>query len=79
MSPVHPTLIPRRICEFARDAAGEWIVHLECGHRRHVRHRPPLSNYPWLADPAERAARIGAEIECERCARGEPPDEPPRS
>lgn len=66
--------VPRRILGFERDAAGEWIVHLDCGHRRHVRHRPPLSDYPWLGDAAARAARVGAEIECGRCGRGELPD-----
>ncbi|WAS95698.1 DUF3565 domain-containing protein [Nannocystis punicea] len=66
--------VPRRILGFERDAADEWIVHLDCGHRRHVRHRPPLSEYPWLADAAARAARVGASIECGRCGRGELPD-----
>ncbi|PCC69202.1 Uncharacterized protein, possibly involved in tellurite resistance [Nannocystis exedens] len=66
--------VPRRILGFAPDAADAWIVHLDCGHRRHVRHRPPLSDYPWLGDPAARAARVGAPIECGRCGRGELPD-----
>lgn len=45
-----------------------WIATLDCGHRRHVRHRPPLSSYPWIDDPAGRAAHIGLPIECDRCA-----------
>jgi len=72
MSP--DTSIPRRILGFATDAAGDWIARLDCGHRRHVRHRPPLSDYPWIDDPAGRAARVGAAIECDRCGRGELPD-----
>lgn len=68
------TSIPRRILDFVADPAGDWIARLDCGHRRHVRHRPPLADYPWVDDPAGRAARIGAEIECERCGRGELPD-----
>lgn len=73
-TPSASTAVPRRILGFEQDPIGEWITHLDCGHRRHVRHRPPLSDYPWLADAAGRAARIGAEIECERCGRGELPD-----
>lgn len=67
-------VVPRRILGFERDAANEWIVRLDCGHRRHVRHRPPLSDYPWLADAAAREARVGAAIECGRCGRGELPE-----
>lgn len=66
---------PRRMLAFERDEGGEWVARLECGHRRHVRHRPPLSSYPWIADEAGRAAKIGASIECDRCARSEVPDE----
>lgn len=68
-----PGTLARRIVGFQRDDEGAWIALLECGHRRHVRHRPPLSNYPWVVDAAERAAKLGAAIECDRCARGEPP------
>jgi len=59
---------------FEADAAGDWIARLDCGHRRHIRHHPPLADYPWIVDAAGRAARVGAEIECERCRRGEVPD-----
>jgi tellurite resistance-related uncharacterized protein len=59
---------------FALDEEGEWIVHLDCGHRRHLRHRPPLVTTPWLLDPAEREARVGQSVECHRCARREWPD-----
>ena len=66
-------VVPRRILGFARDADGDWVARLDCGHRRHIRHRPPLADYPWIADAAGRAGKIGAEIECERCARAELP------
>lgn len=58
---------------FERDDGGDWVAQLECGHRRHVRHRPPLSNYPWIADADARAAKIGAPLECPACARLELP------
>lgn len=56
------------------DEPGAWIVSLDCHHRRHLRHRPPLSSVPWLADPAQRAAKLGATIECGRCAAREWPE-----
>lgn len=33
--------IGRRIVGFDRDEEGDWVALLECGHRQHVRHRPP--------------------------------------
>lgn len=66
--------VPRTIVGFAADAAADWIASLDCGHRRHIRHRPPLSEYPWVVDPDGRASRVGAQIECIRCGRGELPD-----
>jgi tellurite methyltransferase len=68
--------VPRAIVGFLpdADADGVWIAELECGHRRHVRHRPPQSSYPWILDGAGRAAKIGAPLECSRCARLELPE-----
>lgn len=64
----------RTILRFERDAEGEWVAWLDCHHRRHLRHRPPLSSFPWLAHEAERHARLGAPIECGRCAQREWPE-----
>jgi tellurite resistance-related uncharacterized protein len=58
---------------FERTDDGEWVVWLDCGHRRHVRHRPPLSSYPWIDDDAQRLAHVGQAIECERCGQREWP------
>lgn len=66
-------VVERQILALLPDADGQWVATLECGHRRHIRHRPPLSSYPWVLDDVERAARIGSTIECERCARLELP------
>lgn len=66
-------MVARRMLGFTVDEGGDWVVRLDCGHRRHIRHRPPLADYPWIADEAARASKIGAPIECERCARREPP------
>ncbi len=69
-----PATVARAIVRFASDADRTWIAELDCGHRRHIRHRPPLANYPWIGDDTARAAKVGAPIECSRCARGELPD-----
>jgi tellurite methyltransferase len=55
------------------DSAASIIAALDCGHRRHIRHRPPLESHPWILDPTERAARVGQRIECGRCERLELP------
>lgn len=58
---------------FETDEQGDWLARLDCGHRRHIRHRPPIDDYPWIADPAARASKLGAAIECDRCGRRELP------
>lgn len=55
------------IAGFHQDEAGDWVADLGCGHRQHVRHRPPWQLRPWVADPALRAARIGMAIDCPSC------------
>ena len=59
--------VPRAILGFVADEDGDWVALLDCGHRRHVRHRPPLSSYAWVLDPAGREAHLGQAIECDRC------------
>lgn len=73
-TPATNAAVSRKILGFAADAGGEWVARLDCGHRRHVRHRPPLSDYPWVVDADGRAGKVGAPIECGRCGRGELPD-----
>jgi tellurite resistance-related uncharacterized protein len=71
--------IARKMLSFARDESntggGAWTVLLDCGHRRHVCHRPPLSSYPWIDDVDARARAIGERIECERCVQRIWPDD----
>jgi hypothetical protein len=52
---------------FHQDDKGDWIVELACGHRRHIRHRPPWTNHPWITSAAGRAAKIGQPFECALC------------
>ena len=44
------------------------VLGLDCGHRRHVRHRPPLEEHPWVRDDEAARGRVGQAIECLRCA-----------
>lgn len=60
-------MVDRRILSITLEAADSGVAALDCGHRRHIRHRPPLERHPWLLDPAERDARVGQRIECARC------------
>ena len=64
----------RRITGFSQDDAGDWVAHLSCLHRQHVRHNPPFRVAPWVLDDAGRAGRIGSPIDCPLCDRAELPD-----
>jgi hypothetical protein len=59
--------VQRRIVGFHEDARGEWVAELECGHERHVRHRPPFEQRPWVLDAERRRARLGSSIDCGLC------------
>ena len=65
----------RTIVAFGQDEAGDWVVGLSCLHRQHVRHRPPFDERAWVLDPTERDARIGSDVDCPLCDRGELPGE----
>jgi hypothetical protein len=69
-----------RITGFQWDAEGDWVAELACGHRQHVRHRPPWQLRPWVATAEGRAARIDQPIDCPSCDRaaGDAPAEPTR-
>jgi hypothetical protein len=62
----------RLITGFVSDEHGDWVALLECGHRQHVRHKPPLWPNPWVADDGGRARRVGTPLDCVLCDRGEP-------
>lgn len=57
----------RAIVGFETDEVGDWIALLECGHRQHVRHRPPWQERPWVLTAAGRNGRIGALLACPAC------------
>ena len=64
----------RTIDGFHQDDAGDWVAELSCLHNQHVRHQPPFWDRPWVIDPVQRAAHIGAELECPLCDRTELPE-----
>lgn len=64
----------RLIVGFHRDDEGDWVADLACGHRQHVRHRPPFQQRPWVLDDAGRRSRLGTPLDCPLCARTELPD-----
>ncbi|MEZ4474143.1 MAG: DUF3565 domain-containing protein [bacterium] len=57
----------RAIVDFIQDEHGDWIARLACGHQRHVRHRPPLVERPWVLTAAGRAAMVGTPLPCVAC------------
>lgn len=63
----------RTIAGFRQDEGGTWVADLSCLHSQHIRHQPPFRLAPWVLDDAERAARVGAAIECPLCDRAELP------
>lgn len=63
----------RPITGFATDEHGDWTARLSCGHRQHVRHDPPFFSRPWVTSEEGRRSRLGAQLDCVRCDRLEPP------
>ena len=64
----------RAIEGFTQDEHGDWVAHLACLHRQHVRHQPPFRDRPWVQTAAGRAAHLGTALECPLCDRAELPD-----
>ena len=52
---------------FEQDEVGDWVALLECGHRQHVRHRPPWQERPWVVTEEGRRGRLGSPLECVEC------------
>jgi Protein of unknown function (DUF3565) len=59
--------VERAIVGFDVDEVGDWVALLDCGHRQHVRHRPPWQERPWVLTPEGREGRIGTALECPYC------------
>ena len=57
----------RAITGFEKDEEGHWVALLACGHRQHVRHKPPFIERPWTVARETREAMIGQALECPLC------------
>lgn len=64
----------RAITGFHCDEVGDWVAHLSCGHRQHVRHDPPFRMRPWVETHEGRCSRLGTPLECPLCDRAELPE-----
>lgn len=53
--------------DFVLDDEQHWVAVLACGHRQHVRHRPPLVAREWVLSPAGRQSRLGQTLWCKHC------------
>jgi hypothetical protein len=62
----------RSIVGFEQDVRGDWIAQLSCGHRQHIRHRPPFEDRPWVVATDSRNAMIGTDRDCPLCDATEP-------
>ena len=58
---------------FTQDDEGHWVAHLDCLHRQHVRHDPPMRFADWVLDEQERRGRVGGLLDCPLCDRAELP------
>lgn len=61
----------RTIVDLVRDDDGDWVAQLDCLHRQHLRHRPPLWSAPWVLDDDARSSRVGTALNCPLCDRAE--------
>jgi hypothetical protein len=57
----------RAIIGFETDEEGDWVALLLCGHRQHVRHKPPFQDRPWTLTTLGRASRVGTPLNCVLC------------
>ena len=57
----------QKIIRFEKDEDDDWVAILSCGHSRHVRHKPPWFNRPWVESQAGREPFLGTELNCKKC------------
>jgi tellurite methyltransferase len=44
-----------------------WVADLDCGHRQHIRHKPPFQNAAWVTTEDGRAQKLGSFLPCRLC------------
>jgi hypothetical protein len=65
----------QKITGFELDDENHWRAILECDHRQHVRHDPPLRVREWVTTEEGRLQKIGVELDCRKCDEEEAEDE----
>lgn len=60
------------IIGFHLDEDEDWVAELACGHGQHVRHDPPWQSRPWVVTQQGRQSKLGQNLDCLKCDRGEP-------
>lgn len=68
-------MVQRTIAAWTEDEHGDWVAHLSCLHRQHVRHVPPFRDRPWVRSAEGRAEHLGTDLDCPLCDRAELPDD----
>jgi len=59
--------VERAITGFVQDDEGHWVALLECGHRQHLRHDPPLTERPLVLTSEGRQSLVGQALWCKVC------------
>ena len=62
------------IKNYHKDEHNDWVAELHCGHCQHVRHNPPWINRVWVETEQGRKSKLGSELNCIKCDRGDPAD-----
>lgn len=57
----------QKIIDFHQDKEKHWVADLECGHKQHVRHDPPLVERLWVLSEEGRLNRLGQNLNCVVC------------
>lgn len=57
----------QKIVGFHKDAEQVWVADLQCGHKQHVRHDPPMVERSWVLSSEGRQSHLGTQLNCKRC------------
>lgn len=64
---VYKNGMKQKIIAFHLDNEKHWVADLNCGHKQHVRHDPPLVERPWVLKEETRIEKVGTELNCKSC------------
>ncbi|QQX79496.1 DUF3565 domain-containing protein [Shewanella sp. KX20019] len=55
------------IINYHQDDEQHWVAELACGHKQHVRHRPPWEDRGWVTSTGGRKSMLGYKLTCKLC------------